>query len=411
MNSENIIVSLDIGTSKVRVIIGELSEGSLNIVGVGSADSQGIRKGAIVDIDQTVDSIRKAVDYAERMVGIQISDVYVGVVGNHIELQSSHGVVAVSNEDREIRDDDIERVLNAAKVFAMPPEREIIGIVPEQFLVDGLEGIQEPRGMIGVRLEVEAQIITGAKTTIHNLLRCVEKADLTISGLVLMPMAAAQLALSKDEKMLGTILVDIGAGATTLSLFQDGNIKTTSTVPIGGDFITNDISIGLRVNTEAAERIKLKYGCAVLEDAAEDQTFKVANIGSEDNEREYSQVDLAEIIEPRVREIFQLIGEEAARLGMVEPAGGYVLSGGPVSMPGMLQIAREELGTAVRITIPDYIGVRDPAYTNGVGIIQYSSKYIKGHSVPAPTKKSKVQTSSDKPRIFERLKNWFSEFI
>lgn len=405
-------MSLDIGTSKVRVIIGELSNGSMNIVGVGSVDSQGIRKGAIVDIDQTVDSIRKAVDYAERMVGVQISDVYVGVVGNHIELQSSHGVVAVSNDDREIGDEDIERVLNAAKVFAMPPEREIIGIVPDQFLVDGLDGIQEPRGMIGVRLEVEAQIITGAKTMIHNLLRCVEKAGLHINGLILMPLAAAQLALSEDEKMLGTVLVDIGAGITTISYFQDGNIKATSTLPIGGDYITNDISIGLRVKSELAERMKIKYGCAKLADAAEDQLFKVANIGNAQSEKEYTQVDLSEIIEPRVREIFQLIGEEAARLGIVEPAGGYVLSGGTVSMPGMQQIAQEELGTAVRIAIPDYIGVRDPSYTNGVGMIQYAVKYFKKQPTSVSVKKGKkVNQGSERNGFFERLKNWFDEFI
>lgn len=413
MSNTDFIVSLDIGTSKVRVIIGEVSKGTMNIIGVGSADSHGIRKGAIVDIDQTVDSIRKAVDYAERMVGIEISDVYVGVAGNHIELHASHGVVAVSNEDREIGDEDIERVLNAAKVIAMPPEREIIGIVPDQFLVDGLEGIQEPRGMIGVRLEVEAQIITGAKTTIHNLLRCVERADLRISGLILMPLAAGQLALSKDEKMLGTVLVDIGAGATNISYFYEGNIKTTSTVPIGGDFITNDISIGLRVNTEAAERIKLKYGCALLADAAEDQVFKVANIGNADAETEYNQVELAQIIEPRVREIFQLIGAEAARLGISDPAGGYVLSGGTVNMPGMQQAAQEELGAAVRICIPDYIGVRDPSYTNGVGMIQYSAKYLRGQAAPVSVqaKKTKAPAISDKPNLFERLKNWFSEFI
>lgn len=411
MNNEDIVVSLDIGTSKVRIIIGEMNNGSINIIGVGSADSKGIRKGAIVDIDQTVESIRKAVDYAERMVGVSISDAYLGVVGDHIELHSSHGVVAVSNEDREIGGEDIERVLSAAKVIALPPEREIIGIIPEQYLVDGLEGIQEPRGMIGVRLEVEAQIITGAKTNIHNLLRCVEKANLNILGLILMPLAAGQLALSPDEKTLGTVMVDVGAGATTISYFKDGNIKSTSTIPIGGDFITNDISIGLRVNTQAAEKIKLKYGCALLEDADEEQVFKAAGIGNTQADYEYSQVDLAEIIEPRVREIFQLIGQETAKLGAVEPAGGFVLSGGTVSLPGVQQIAQEELGIQVRIAIPDFIGVKDPSYMNGVGMIQHAVKYM--NVKPAATSAAKkIKPSGDsQPGLFERFKNWLSEFI
>jgi cell division protein FtsA len=411
LSSNDIIVSLDIGTSKVRAIIGEINNGTINIIGVGSADSEGIRKGAIVDIDQTVQSIRNAVDHAERMVGIQISEVFVGITGNHIGLQSSHGVVAVSNEDREIGNEDIERVLQAAKVIALPPEREIIGVVPEQYLVDGLEGIHDPRGMIGVRLEVEATIITGAKTAIHNLLRCVEKSGLKVSGLILMSLASAQLALSKDEKSLGTVLVDIGAGATTIAIFDQGNLEATSTLPIGGDYITNDISIGLRTQNEIAEKIKMKFGCAVIEDAAADQIFKVARIGS-NVEKEFSQVDLANIIEPRVQEIFHLVDAEVQRLGRKDVPGGYVLTGGTVSMPGMLAVAQAELDTSVRIAVPDFIGVRDPAFTNGVGIIQYVSKYTKNRS--HGYKKSgntKLSSSNKKAGFFERIKNWFSEFI
>lgn len=377
MSGSDIIVSLDIGTSKVRAIIGEVSSGQLNIVGVGSAESEGIRKGAIVDIDKTVESIRTAVGSAERMVGMEISDVYVGISGSHIGLQSSHGVVAVSNEDREIGQDDIERVLQAARVIALPPEREIIGVVPKQFLVDGLEGIQDPRGMIGVRLEVEALIITGARTAIHNLIRCVEKAGLSISGLLLMPLAAGELALSKDEKMLGTCLVDIGAGATTIAVFDQGHLAATSTLPIGGDFITNDIAIGLRTQTDAAERIKLKFGCAVIEDAGEDQVFKVVRIGS-NSEKEHTQVELAEIIEPRVTEIFQLIRDEVKRLGYQEIRGGFVLTGGTVSMPGVSTIGQYVLQAPVRVAMPDYIGVRDPSYTAGVGMVQYVVRHMRG---------------------------------
>ncbi|SDM90725.1 cell division protein FtsA [Paenibacillus sp. yr247] len=415
MSNNDIIVSLDIGTSKVRAIIGEVVNGTINIIGVGSAESEGIRKGAIVDIDQTVNSIRSAVDHAERMVGVQISEVYVGISGNHIALQSSHGVVAVSNEDREIGEEDIDRVIQAARVIALPPEREIIGVVPKQYLVDGQEGINDPRGMIGVRLEVEATIITGAKTGIHNLIRVVEKSELKVAGLILMSLASGQLALSKDEKAVGTILVDVGAGAATIAVFEQGNLMATSTIQIGGEYISNDISIGLRTQLEIAEKIKLKYGCASVEDSAPDQVFKVTRMGS-NVEKEFSQVDLANIIEPRVEEIFQMIRAEVHRLGYSDLAGGYVLTGGTVAMPGILNIAQSELATSVRIAVPDFIGVRDPSYTSGVGIIQFVAKYMKnrnsGFSKKIVTKSTtKKSSESIKPGFLERVKNFFSEFI
>jgi cell division protein FtsA len=347
------------------------------------------------------------------MVGIQISEVYVGISGAHIALQNSHGVVAVSNEDREIGEEDIERVLQAARVVALPPEREIVGVVPKQYLVDGLEGIQDPRGMIGVRLEVEATIITGAKTSIHNLLRCVDKAGLEVSGLVLMSLAAGQLCLTKDEKTVGTVLVDIGAGAITIAVFEEGSLEATSTLPIGGEYITNDISIGLRTSLDVAEKIKLKFGCAVAADAAADQVFKVNRIGS-NADNEFSQVDLAYIIEPRVQEIFQLIRAEVQRLGYADVPGGYVLTGGSVSMPGMLEIAQMELENSVRMAVPDFIGVRDPAYTSGVGIIHYASKYLRrtnsGNVKKLPSKKAPAG-KEQKPGLIERIKNYWSEFI
>jgi len=412
LSSNDIIVSLDIGTSKVRVIIGEVNNGSINIIGVGTADSEGIRKGSIVDIDQTVQSIRKAVDHAERMVGIEISEVYVGISGNHIALQSSHGVVAVSNEDREIGHVDIDRVLQASRVIAVPPEREIIGVIPKQFIVDGLEGIHDPRGMIGVRLEVDATIITGSKTAIHNLLKCVERAGLKAVDLVLTSLAAGELALTKDEKMMGAVLVDIGAGSTTIAVYDQGNMVATSTLPIGGEYITNDIAIGLRTKTEIAEKLKLKYGCAMIQDAAGDQTFKVQRIGS-NSEKEFNQIDLANIIEPRVQEIFQLISQEVARLGFKDIAGGYILTGGSVSMPGFLALAQQELKTSVRIASPDFIGVRDPSYTSGVGVIHYVLKYMRGIKSSTVKKSASKRSgkSSDQPGLFAKLRNWLSEFV
>lgn len=410
MSSNEVIVSLDIGTSKVRAIIGEVTNGTINIVGVGSADSEGIRKGSIVDIDQTVQSIRNAVDHAERMVGIQISDVFVGISGSHIALQSSHGVVAVSNEDREIGEEDIDRVLQAAKVIALPPEREIIGVVPKQYLVDGLEGIHDPRGMIGVRLEVEATIITGTKTAVHNLKRVVDKAGLQISGLVLMSLAAGNLTLSKDEKSIGTVLVDVGAGATTIAVFEESNLVATSTLPIGGEFITNDVSIGLHTQREHAEKMKLKFGCASVEDSAEDQVFKVPRIGS-NSEKEFTQVELANIIEPRVEEIFQMIRAEVHRLGYGSAPGGYVLTGGTVNMPGVLAVAKRELATSVRIAAPDFIGVRDPSFTSGVGIINSIAKSSRSRSHVSSKRTTAKSSSVDKAGWFEKFKNWLSEFI
>jgi cell division protein FtsA len=416
LSNNDVVVSLDIGTSKVHAIIGEVSNGAIHIVGVGSSDSEGIRKGAIVDIDQTVQSIRNAIDHAERMVGIQISDIYVGISGTHIGLLSSRGVVAVSNDDREIGEEDITRVLEAAKVIALPPEREIVSVVPKQYVVDGLDGIHDPRGMIGVRLEVEATIITGAKTAIHNLRRVVEKSGLRAPQLVLMSLASGHLTLSKDEKSIGTVLVDIGAGSTTIAVFEEGTIAATSTLLIGGDHITNDISVGLHTHMEHAERVKLKFGCATIADSASDQVFKVPRIGS-NVEKQYSQEDLALIIEPRVQEIFQLILNEVHRLGYGNAPGGYVLTGGAMSMPGMLAVAQSELATSVRIASPDFIGVRDPSFTSGVGIIHYINKFARSRGTVSATKRStsKKQSShsasSPSRGWLEKVKNWFNEFI
>ncbi|GBF11971.1 cell division protein FtsA [Tepidibacillus sp. HK-1] len=410
--SNDSIVSLDIGTSKVRVIIGEVNNGSLNIIGVGSADSEGIKKGAIVDIDQTVQSIRKAVDHAERMVGITIDEVYVGISGNHIDLQTSHGVVAVSSEDKEISELDIDRVIQAAKLINLPPEREIIDVVPKEYIVDGLSGIKDPRGMYGVRLEVEATIVTGSKTIIHNLMRTIERAELRIAGFILMPLAASHIALSKDEMNLGVALVDIGKGTTTLSIFEQGSIVKTTELPIGGEYITNDISIGLRTQTDIAEQVKLKYGIASIEESNNEIVFKVARIGS-NVEKEFNQEDLAHIIEPRLREMFEIIQEEVHRLEYTkELAGGFVLTGGVMGMNGILSLAQEVLKPSVRIAIPDYIGVKDPSYTGGVGLIKYATKMIKanhGHVVKTASSKPKRKSRSISP--FERIKNWFSEFI
>jgi cell division protein FtsA len=383
MNSNEIFVSLDIGTSSVKVIIGEMLNESLNIIGVGNVKSEGLKKGSIVDIDETVQSIRRAIEQAERMVGLDIRRVVVGVTGNHIQLQNCHGIVAVSSENREISNEDVARVLEAAQVVSIPPEREIIDVIPKQFIVDGLDGISDPRGMLGVRLEVEGTIITGSKTILHNLLRCVERAGLEITDICLQPLAAGSLALSKDEKNLGVALVDIGGGSTTIAVFEQGFLQATTVLPVGGDHITKDLSIGLRTSTEDAEKIKIKHGHAFYDHASEEEVFSVPIIGT-DQHQQFSQLEVADIIEARLEEIFQMVQHEIRKLGYRDLPGGYVLTGGVANMPGVLELAQVVLANSVRIAIPDYIGVRDPQYTTGVGLIKFAYKNAKlqGRAIP-----------------------------
>lgn len=403
------IVSLDIGTSKVRAIIGEPAGNNINVIGVGSAAGEGIRHGSIVDIDLTVESIREAVDHAERMVGIRIASAYVGISGNHIQLQSSHGVVAVSSPDREIGDEDIERVLQQARVVNLPPEREIIDVVAKEFIVDGLRGIVDPRGMLGVRLEVEAYLITGSRTAIHNVVRCVERAGIEVANLVLLPMAASHVALSHDERKLGVALVDVGAGATSVSIFDNGILVGTSIIPMGGDYVTHDIAIGLRTQTAAAEQVKVRHACATTRLASEKEHFKVPRMGS-NQEIEYSQYDLATIVEPRMQEIFSLVRKEIERMGYAhELPGGYVFHGGVMSMQGAGELASEELNAPVRIAIPEFLGVRDPSFINGVGMISYALRSHMRSQVVEPAGHSRPAKSGTS--VFSKIKDWLRDFV
>lgn len=426
MNNNEIYVSLDIGTSTVKVIIGEMVDDSLNIIGVGNVKSEGIRKGSIVDIDETVNSIRKAIEQAERMIGMNINQVIVGIAGNHVMLQNCHGVVAVSSENREITDEDVGRVFDAAQVISIPPEREIINVIPRQFIVDGLDEINDPRGMIGVRLEMEGTIVTGSKTILHNTLRCVERAGLEITEIVLQPLAAGAVALSKDEKNLGTVLVDIGGGSTTLAVFENGFIKETSVIPIGGEHITKDLSIVLRTSTEDAERIKVKNGHAYSVDALEDEVFSVPIIGS-DQHQQFNQLEISDIIEARLEEIFDFVLQELKRMGIMDLPGGIVLTGGTVNLPGVMELAGSIFQNRVRVAIPDYIGVREPQYTTAVGLIQYAYKNarLQGRNVsaspvhlehnekksvkkPQPKQKSEKQQEE---KISSRMKKFFGYFF
>ncbi len=426
MNSNEIYVSLDIGTSSVKVIIGEMVKDSLNIIGVGNVPSEGLRKGSIVDIDETVHSIRRAIEQAERMIGMDIRQVIVGITGNHIMLQPSHGVVAVSSENREISDEDIARVIDAAQVISVPPEKEIIDVIPKQFIVDGLDEINDPRGMIGVRLEMEGIIITGSKTILHNVLRCVEKAGLEILDITLQPLAAGSFALSKDEKDLGVALIDIGGGSTTIAFFEHGGLKFTTVLPIGGDHITKDISIGLRTSSEDAENIKVKYGCAFYDLASEDEVFSVSIIGS-DQHQQFNQLEISDIIEARMEEIFELILVELHRLGVRDIPGGFVLTGGVANTIGILELAQDVFQSRVRIAIPDYIGVREPQYTTAVGLIKFAYKNAKiqgrqmgsqtaNHEVKEkrPVKQTQSKTKQEKQpeeKVTSKMKKFFGYFF
>ncbi|ADH99169.1 cell division protein FtsA [Salisediminibacterium selenitireducens] len=376
--TQSTYVTLDIGSSSVRVMVGEVRRDSVNMIGVGEAKSRGIKKGAIVDIDETVNSIKEAVEKAERMINASINHVVVGITGNHIQMQRCHGVVAVSSEDREIGDEDVNRVMDTAQVVSIPPDREIIGLVPKQFILDSRDEIKDPRGMIGVRLEMEGTLITGSKSTILNMLRCVERAGLEIADILLQPLAAGDVALSEDEKALGVALVDLGGGSTTVTVFDQGDLVGTRQIPVGGDHITNDISVGFKTSKEEADLVKLNNGHAYVPTASdeEDDSFEVSKIGSREQQL-FTQWQLANIIEPRLAETFELVDKEIKRMGYDELPGGFVLIGGSAKIPGIMELAEEIFDQNVRIAIPDYIGVREPYFTNGIGLMLFAHKHMR----------------------------------
>jgi cell division protein FtsA len=423
MNNNDVYVSLDIGTSNVKVIIGEMTNGALNIIGVGTAKSEGIKKGSIVDIDLTVHSIKNAVEQAEKMVGLQIKNVIVGVSGNHISLQSSHGVVAVSGEKRvpEIDDQDITRVMEAAQV-SIPLDRKIMDVIPKEFIVDGLSGISAPRGMIGVRLEMHGTIISGSKTVLHNIERCVQRAGLDVSYVGLEPLASGMVALSKDEMNIGTALVDIGGGTTTVSIFEQGHLQAMVEIPVGGDHITKDISIGLKTTTDVAETLKLKFGHAYYDHASEDVVFQVPIIGG-NKQVDKNQLEISDIIEARLVEILQLVENEVRKLGYRDLSGGYVLTGGVSATEGLTDLAAEVLQHHVRVSVPDYIGVREPQYTSSIGLIKFTDHLVKvqGKSkevaagiiedIEVPITKEKAPKKEKNKDALTKLKNWTKYFF
>lgn len=395
MSQSELYVSLDIGSSSVKVLIGEVDGGSLHVVGVGNVQSEGIRKGTIIDIDATVHSIRKAVDQAERMIGMEIHEVVLGIPANGVVLQDVKGVVAVNSENREITDEDLDRVMKSAQVMSVPPEREIVNIIPKQFIVDDYGEIKDPRGMIGVRLEMDGTLITTSKTLVHNILRCVERAGLTIREIYLQPLAAGTFALTDDEKNHGTAFIDIGGGSTTIAVFGEDRLMSTSVVPVGGDHITKDLSIILKTPTEQARKIKHQYGHAFYDDASDDELFEVPVIGV-DSKDQYSQRYISEIIGVRLEELFDLVLEELYRMGVRDLPGGIVLTGGITKIDGLLQLARHVMKTRVRVHTPEYIGVREPMYATAVGLIRFA--HMQEEFFGKPSNESPVKAIEASPQ-------------
>lgn len=422
MKKGQLLVSLDIGTSEIKVIIGEVVSDTVNIIGVGTSKSRGMRKGAVVDIDETVNSIRAAVEKAEHMVDMNIKNVIVAVNGHHIQLHPCHGVVAVQSDDREITNDDVTRVIDGAQVMSIPPEREIIDVIPKQFIVDGQDEITDPRGMIGVRLEMEGTIITCSKTLLHNILKCVERADLHITDICLQPLAAGEIALSKDERELGVGLIDIGGGCTTVSIFENDFLVNTSVIPLGGDNITRDLSIGLRTSTEEAEQIKIQYGHAYYDTASEQESFEVNVIGS-NQKKSFNQLEISDMIEARLEEILLLAHQEFKRMGYHELRGGYVLTGGTLKMEGALDLVQDVFQSDARIAIPNYIGVREPQYTAAVGTVLFAEKNAKlqgkelepsvvmHQPIDVPTGSKNRQSAEPKEKKESKVGNLFKYFF
>jgi cell division protein FtsA len=375
VSQNRMIVGLDIGTSKVVAIVGEVSpEGKLEIVGLGSHGSKGLKKGVVVNIDSTVQSIQRAIEEAELMAGCQIQSVYAGIAGSHIRSMGSHGIVAI--RDGEVYQPDIERVIDAAQAVAIPADQKILHILPQEFIIDAQEGVKEPLGMSGVRLEAKVHLVTCAVNAAQNIEKCIKQCGLGVDDIILEQLASSYSVLTEDEKDLGVCLVDIGGGTSDIAIFTEGAIKHTAVIPIAGDQVTNDIAMALRTPTQNAEEIKIKYACALASLAGDNETIKVPSVGERDD-RSLSRQALAEVVEPRYEELFTLIQAELRRSGFEEliPAG-VVLTGGTSKMEGVVELAEEIFHMPVSIGKPKQVSgladiVRNPIYATAVGLLQY----------------------------------------
>jgi len=407
----NMIVGLDIGTTKICAIIAELlDDGGLDIIGVGTSPSKGLRKGVVINIEVTVDSIKRALEEAELMAGVDVHSVFVGIAGGHIKGINSRGVIAVSSKSREITPKDVERVIDAAKAVALPVDREVIHVLPQEFIVDGQGGIKEPLGMTGVRLESEVHIVTGAVTSAQNIIKCCNRAGLEVQDIVLQQLASSLSTLSSDEKDLGVVMVDIGGGTSDIAVFEEGSIWHTAVLAVGGDHLTNDIAIGLRTPMHEAEEIKKKHGCAVASLIEREEHIEVGGVGGR-RSRTISRHMLCEIIRPRLEEIFSLVDREIRRAGFEETVvGGMVVTGGSSIMPGVPELAEEILTLPVRRGIPAGVAglvdvVASPIYATAVGLVLYGSQ--NRHQ----RKFRRVTEGALFSRVTERMREWFGEFF
>ena len=391
MAKTGMYVGLDIGTTSVKVVVAEYIEGQMNIIGVGNAKSDGLNRGIVVDIDQTVQAIQRAVRQAEEKAGIQIKSVNVGLPANLLEVESCQGMIAVSSESKEITDEDVRNVASAALVRSTPPERQIVAILPQDFTVDGFEGIKDPRGMLGVRMEMFGVVYTGPKTIIHNIRKCVEKAGLGINELVITPLALTETILTDGEKDFGTIVIDMGGGQTTTSVIHDKQLKFTPVNQEGGEFITKDISIVLNTSFNNAEALKINYGYAYPERTSANEEFPVDVIGKSEPVR-VDERYLSEIIEARVEQILRKSKEVLDEIDAFELPGGVVLTGGAASMPGIVDLAQEIFEANVKLYVPNHMGLRNPVFANVISIVEYSAQlndiyHIAKYAIPGEKSK------------------------
>ena len=405
----NLIVGLDIGTTKIAVIVAQLAAGGkVDIIGIGTNPSQGLRRGVVINIEATVESIQRAVEEAELMAGCEISNVYAGIAGAHIKGFNSHGIVAIKN--KEVSPKDVERVIDAARAVAIPMDREILHILPQEYIVDEQDGIREPLGMSGVRLESKVHIVTGSVASAQNIIKSANKVGLTVSDIVLEPIASAEAVLSEEEKELGVAMVDIGGGTTDITVFHQGAVKHTAVLPLGGNHITSDVAAGLRTPSSSAEDIKRRYGCAMTSVVEPSETMEVPSTGGRDP-RVVSRQVLAEIIQPRVEEIFNLVHRELIRSGFDEfLTGGIVLTGGTVLLDGTTELAEQVFQLPVRIGYPSRVGglidvVNSPAFATGVGLVLYGAREGEYQQLRHSSEENLFQ------RVKTRMAEWFAEYF
>ncbi|MHB1293240.1 MAG: cell division protein FtsA [Sulfuricella sp.] len=401
---KNLIVGLDIGTSKIVAIVAEiLPEGRLEIIGMGQAPSRGLKKGVVVNIESTVNAIQRALEEAELMADCKIREVYTGIAGSHIRSINSHGMVAI--KDKEVNQSDVDRVIETARAVIIPTDQQVLHILTQEFIIDGQEDVREPLGMSGVKLEVKVHIVTGAISAAQNIIKCVRRCGLEVRDLILQPLASSMAVLSEDEKDLGVCLVDIGGGTTDIAVFTGGAIRHTSVIPIAGDQITNDVAMALRTPTADAEDLKVKYGCALRQMADAKQMIEVLGVGDRPA-RQLSRQTLAEVIEPRVEELYSLVQAELRRSGFEELlSSGIVITGGSSAMEGMAELGEEVFHMPVRLGMPQYVGglaevVRNPRFATGVGLLLAGMDQHQRHHLATMQNGSMTQ-------IFNRMKSWF----